>query len=237
MGCRKLGIAMVIVLWVIGGAAWADEYTGHLEKKGSLALKFGTQIFPKSDLTDFWDFSPEVTFYPVEIAYEHKLGKALGLELSFCYNQMTDDRDYTSRRSGELDVKNISFSPSLKYNLALNNSMVLFFGLGPDIIQSRGKLTYAILNRTYEDDVSEIAYGGHGLVGLEYYLIKQPAQGNFFDWPLSIGLEYKYTFAEINDYDEELIKKVNAGEGTTHASHKLQVGGHTAAFTIKWHFF
>ncbi|MFZ5571960.1 MAG: hypothetical protein ACOZF0_16295 [Thermodesulfobacteriota bacterium] len=245
MGCRKLGIVTAIILFIFGGAAWSDEYTGHLDKKGSLAFKYGTQIFPDSDLTDYWDLSPDVAPYPVEISYEHKLGRSLGIELSGCYSQMEDEKELPNRQYDEMEVKNISFSPSIKYHLPVNNSTVLFFGIGPDIVQSRGTLTYTISNRTYEDDVSEIAYGGHGLIGFEYFILKNPAKDNFFDWPLSIGLEYKYTFAEISDYDEELIQKIKTGESRTNPNtvwnsvtpNKLQVGGHTAAITLKWHFF
>lgn len=237
MGSRKMRIAIVIVLFMISGAAWGEEYTGHFDKKGSLAFKFGTHFYSKSDLTDFWDYSPDVSFYPVEIAYEHKLGRSLGLEFSVCYDQMTDDRNYSATRASELDVKNLSFSPSVKYNLRLNNSSVLFLGAGPDIYQSRGKLDYSIATRNYEDDINEITWGIHGLIGFEYYIFTQPAKDNLYDWPLSIGLEYKYTYASIDDYDDEIVRKINAGEGTSHSANKLAIGGHSIAFALKWHFF
>ncbi len=255
---RKMSVAIIVALLLLAGVAWAEEeYTGHFEKKGSVALKFGTHIFPKSDMTDYWDLSPDIGFYPVQLAYEHKLGQKLGLELAVCYTQMKEKRDYVNSisRSSEVDLMNFAFSPSLKYNHRLNNSMILFVGAGPDIVNSRGKIEYAAypggigvpgqvgvaILKEYDEDISEVTWGVHGLIGMEYFVYKEPARDGLYDWPLSIGLEYRYTYASFDDFDEDIARKVNADRATNGNSvrfspSKLDVGGHTIAFMLKWRF-
>lgn len=246
MECRKIGIAVVIALLVLTGAALADEYTGHLEKKGSLAFKFGTHIYGKSDFLDEYDLSPDIPFYPMEIAYEHKIHRFLSLEFSVGYKKMDDTQTYgtgtttpTYPTNARLALSNIYFSPTLKYFRALSNSTVFFCGIGPDIYDSRGKWElYTSQPKGFIGTVSKITWGAHANLGFDYFIFKNPSKLGYYDLPISIGAEYKYTYATVSDFDEDIVKRINADSNETARSAKdLDVGGHTFLIHLKWHFF
>lgn len=246
MGRKTIGLILIMTVVIIGGTAFADENTRHFDRRGSLALKIGANMNSDSDFTDSWDFSPGVKFYPLEFAYEHRFGKLLSIELPIGVKKMEDSANYASGSSSEIDVTDFYFAPTLKFNFRTGNASLLYLGIGGDVISNRGTLTYhRAASRTnsaarYSLDVSETTWGAHGIVGFEYFIVQDPLEKGLYDLPVSIGLEYKYTWAEIDEYDADLIKLLekdpvigNDPFNTT----KFDTGGHTLTFLLRWHFF
>jgi hypothetical protein len=57
-----------------------------------------------------------------------------------------------------------------------------------------------------------------------------------YDAPVSLILEYKYSWVEINDADKKAIDDVNGAYGSNLSNHDLDVGGHMVFIGMRWHF-
>jgi len=75
------------------------------------------------------------------------------------------------------------------------------------------------------------------MVGAEYYFFKNPAAHNMYSWPVSIELQYKYTWAIVKELDKKLINDMNSELGTSHSANDINVGGHLITLGVKWHLF
>ena len=76
----------------------------------------------------------------------------------------------------------------------------------------------------------------HGLAGLDWYVIKKPAEAGKYDIPVSLFVEYKYSWVEIENVDEIVIDDINSVLGTSFPKHEADVGGHTLLAGVRWHF-
>jgi len=253
---RKIFMSAAAVTFILYNTALCEEYTGYKDKKMSIALKVGSNFNVDSDYTDFWE--PDFTtprLWPREVSCEYKFFKKLGVELALGYTTMDgESRNISAMPTlasstttpkndrAKIDLANLYFSPSAKLYFPVMNSLQIYGGIGPDLFDSRGDLLY---QRTGDDTysakskVSKFGYGAHGMIGVEYYFLKNPARHNLYDWPMSIELQYKYTWATIEEMDKKLIDDINdtIQLDSTPGHNDINVGGHMVTVGIRWHLY
>ncbi|MBW2218723.1 MAG: outer membrane beta-barrel protein [Deltaproteobacteria bacterium] len=248
---RKIFMSTAAVIFILYGTALSDEYTGYKDKKMSIALKLGTNYNVDSDYTDFWE--PNLSwskFWPREVSYEYKLFKKIGVELALGYTTMDGESRNISAMpaaAGEtkddrakIDLANIYFSPSAKLYFPVMDSFSVYGGIGPDFYNSRGDLLYQRTgDSTYstKSNVSKFGYGAHGMIGVEYYFFKNPTKHNLYNWPVSIELQYKYTWATVEKIDKKLIDDMNEELGASYPYNDINVGGHMVTIGVRWHIY
>ncbi len=253
---RKIFMSTAAIIFILYGTALSEEYTGYKDKKMSIALKLGSNFNVDSDYTDFWE--PDSTaprFWPREVSYEYKFFKRIGIELALGYSTLDGESrnisampaaaDATKEDRAKVDLANIYFSPSAKLYFPIGDSFQVFGGIGPDLYDSRGDLLYERRgDSTYstKSKVSKIGYGAHGMFGVEYFFFKNPSRHNLYNWPVSIELQYKYTWATIEEMDKKLIDDINdpivgITLGTQPQYHDINVGGHMVTIGIRWHLY
>jgi len=241
---RKILISTAAIIFILYNTALCEEDTDYSDKKVSIALKFGTNsnYNADSDYKDFWQPNTNWTrFWPREVSYEYKFSKKIGMELSLGYTTLDGDSHniLTAGDYSKTDLANIYFSPSAKFYFPLKSSLYLYGGIGPDIYDSMGDIHYRDAGQSYDkkSKVSKWGYGAHGMVGAEYYFFKNPAAHNMYSWPVSIELQYKYTWAIVKELDKKLINDMNSELGTSHSANDINVGGHLITLGVKWHLF
>jgi hypothetical protein len=219
---------------------YAAEIEGiHLLKNNALSFKIGPHIYGDNDYMDFWKVD-KVDFIGAtgELAYERKISQKLSIELSLGFFRSTDDHKDVlfSGDSSDLTIKNLYLSPSAKWSIPIHNSFVFYLGIGPDYYRTRKFHFYKFGSIHYEISETFNTFGLHGLIGVEYYFFKQPVQYGFYDLPVSLIFEYKYSWANIDDADKVLIDNINNFFGTTHSYNDMDVGGHIIFLGIRYHF-
>jgi hypothetical protein len=219
---------------------YAAEIEGiHLLKNNALSFKIGPHIYGDNDYMDFWKVD-KVDFIGAtgELAYERKISQKLSIELSLGFFRSTDDHKGVlfSGDSSDLTIKNLYLSPSAKWSIPIHNSFVFYLGIGPDYYRTRKFHFYKFGSIHYEISETFNTFGLHGLIGVEYYFFKQPVQYGFYDLPVSLIFEYKYSWANIDDADKVLIDNINNFFGTTHSYNDMDVGGHIIFLGIRYHF-
>lgn len=253
---RKIFIFTAAVILSFYGTALSGEYSGHKDKTMSLSLKLGSNYNVDSDYTDYWepDFSTP-RFWPREISYEYKVfNKKLGLELAVGYTTLDGESrnirelptlstsSETKSDRAKVDLANIYVSPSAKLYFPIGNSFQVYGGLGPDFYDSRGDVLYERQGDTEyktKSNVSKFGYGAHGLIGAEYYFFKNPAKHGLYGWPVSIELQYKYTWATVDELDKKLVDDINATITLDSPAqyNDVNVGGHMVTLGIRWHIY
>jgi len=240
MFLRKVLLLTLGFLFTFIGSIYAAEMEGiHLLKNNALSFKIGPHIYGDNDCMDFWKVD-ENDFIGAtgELAYERKISQKLSIELSLGFFRSTDDHKDVlfSGDSSDLTIKNLYLSPSAKYAIPINNSFVFYVGIGPDYYYTRKFHFYQFASINHETTETFNTLGLHGLIGIEYYLLKQPVQYGFYDLPVSLLFEYKYSWANIDDADKVLIDNINNFFGTTHSYNDLNIGGHLIFFGVRYHF-
>ena len=203
------------LLFIFCAAGYGEEKPSYLLKKNALGFKLGYHFFESSDLTDFWGIDKEdMNSFAFELAYERKITSSLGIELSF--GHFKSDKTYRDvllfDDSSKIELDNYYLSPSLKYYIPATKALLFYFGGGPDLYYTNYAYEYKIsgLPNSYGADDSFVTFGLHGLAGIEWYFIKNPAKSGLYDAPVSLVLEYKYSWVEIKDADEEVIGDLNS---------------------------
>jgi outer membrane protein with beta-barrel domain len=240
---RKILISTAAIIFILYNTALCEEDTDYSDKKVSIALKFGTNsdYGADSDYKDFWSPNTNWTkFWPREASYEYKFTKKIGLELALGYSTLEGGAHnmFTAGDSSTTDLANIYFSPSAKLYFPIKESFSIYGGLGPDLYNCMGDILYddAQSYRT-KSNVSKWGYGAHGMIGAEYFFFKNPAAHNMYNWPVSIELQYKYTWVMVNELDKKLINDMNTELGTSYSANDINVGGHLVTIGVKWHLF
>lgn len=220
---------------------YASEQPAHLSKENAVAIKVGGHFYEHGDdLMDFWDIDEsDMRSLAFELAYERKIATNLGIELAFGY--FKSDETYHDvlfyDDSSRIEIEDFYFSPTLKYYLPATNSVVFYLGIGPDLYYTEGDYKYKIEGVTYyKTDDDFLSVGAHGLAGIEWYVYKHPASSGYYDAPVSLFLEYKYSWVEVDDADEKVIKDVNYIFDASLSKHDLNVGGHMVFAGLRWHF-
>ena len=231
-----LTVGLCMAMAVNAGAA---EERAHLLKDNAIGIKAGYHLYPGNDFMDFWGMDQkDFDGFVGEIAYERRLYKYLWLEVALGYFQSGEEYG-GARLAGDrmdLTIVNAYLSPSLKLVFPLTDTFTFYAGGGPDYYYTQNRLTYEAGGLTYDKDEGFSSFGAHGLAGFEIYIMKRPTDFGFWDAPVGIFFEYKYTWLPVKDFDEELIKDFNAANGTSYKSHEVEVGGSTFFGGFRWHF-
>ena len=240
MFLRKLLLFTLGFLFTFISSVYSAEMEGiHFLKNNALSFKIGPHIYGDNDYMDFWKFD-KVDFMGAtgELAYEREISQKLSIELSLGFFRSTDVKENVllPGDSSDLTIKNLYLSPSAKYSIPISNSFVFYLGIGPDYYRTRKFHFYKFGSINYEITETFNTFGLHGLIGIEYYFFKKPVRYGFYDLPVSLIFEYKYSWANIDDADKVLIDKINNFFGTTHSYNDLNIGGHLIFFGVRYHF-
>jgi hypothetical protein len=237
---RKVLLLTLGFFFIFVSSIYAAEVEGkHFLKNNALSFKIGPHIYGDSDYMDFWKVD-EIDFMGAtgELTYERKISQKLSFELSFGFFRSTDVRKdvFFSGDSSDLTIKNLYLSPSAKWSIPISNSFVFYLGIGPDLYRTNKYHFYKFGSINYETTESFNTFGLHGLIGIEYYFFKKPAHYGFYDLPVSLLLEYKYSRANIGDADKILLDRINSFFSTAYSYNDLDVGGHLILLGIRYHF-
>jgi hypothetical protein len=240
MFLRKLLLFTLVFLFTFISSIYSAELEGiHFLKNNALSFKIGPHIYGDNDYMDFWKFdNADLMGVTGEIAYEREISKKIAIELSLGYFQSSDIKKNVlfSGDSSDLTTKNLYLSPTAKCNLPISKSFVFYTGIGPDYYRTRKYHFYKFGAINYKLIETFNTFGLHGLIGIEYYLFKQPVKYGFYDLPVSLILEYKYSWVNIEDADKALLDRINTVFTTTYTYNDLDVGGHLILLGIKYHF-
>ena len=246
MEVKRFIAALILVLMGTGLLHAADPESPFL-RKNALAVKLGYHFYPSSNFTDYWKVSKQdFDGFVGEIAYERELVKYLGLEVGLGYYGSNKQYSYSSLvYSGDqarLDatITNTYLSLTLKPHFPLSRWFQVYFGAGGD-----GYYTYTDFKGSYarggsstslDNNDNKLAVGFHGLVGAEVLLFETPWEKNVYDMAMSLFLEYKYAYVPIDDFDENMINRINSFAGSSVGSHDFNAGGHFIFTGLRWKF-
>ena len=240
MFLRKLLLFTLGFLFTFTSSIYSAEIEGiHFLKNNALSFKIGPHIYGSNDYIDFWKFDDdELMGVMGELAYERQISKKIAIELSLGYFRSSDIQKNVlfSGDSSDLTTKNLYLSSTAKCNLPLSKSFVFYAGIGPDYYRTRKYHFYKFGSINYEIIETFNTFGLHGLIGIEYYFFKKPVKYGFYDLPVSLIFEYKYSWANIDDADKVLLDRINNDFSTTYSYNNLNVGGHLILIGIKYHF-
>jgi hypothetical protein len=242
------GILMgLLAVMVSAGGLCAQEKPFPFFRNNAIALKGGYHFYVDSDFTDFWRVKDkDYDGGAFELAYERELVKYLGLEAALGYHKAHTKNSYTNlvyagdRSVMETRLENLYLSLSLKPHIPLGSSFHVYLGGGADFYYTHSKMegdyqrggTYIYINHSEE----LFTFGFHGLAGLEVLVWKDPAKFGFADMPMSLFLEYKYSYVMVDGADEQVVKDMNSAVGSSLSSHDLNVGGHLVFLGLRWRF-
>jgi opacity protein-like surface antigen len=218
---------------------YGEEKSSYFHKNNALGFKLGYHFFESSDFTNFWEIDEgDMNSFAFELAYERKINPTLGIELSVGY--FKSDETYHNvlfvNDSSDIEIENYYLSPSLKCHIPVIKTLFFYFGGGPDLYYSEGNYKYNTTGYSYDVNDNFVTFGLHGLAGIEWYFYTHPARNDMYDAPVSLILEYKYSWVEINDADKKAIDDVNGAYGSNLSNHDLDVGGHMVFIGMRWHF-
>lgn len=252
----KKGVYCLGLLLALCTTLYAEDDTAYFKKNNAIAAKIGYQLYKGSDFTEFWGIDKkELNNLVGELSYESKLFKYMGIELALGYFKTHDrdniintitDNNYTidDASISNVDIENRYFSPSVKFYIPVVNAVVFYFGGGPDFYCTDGTFRFNLTvnyngnSYTVNQERSEQFYswGYHGLAGIEFSLDKDPAKEGFYDAPVSIFLEYKYSKVNVKEYDGKVINDIDNISGLILKKHDLDVGGNKIFTGLRWHF-
>jgi opacity protein-like surface antigen len=199
-------------------------------KQNAVSISWNNSFYTNTDFFDFWGLdSPEsLSFVPNELAYEWKLGKNFFPEIAIGYTEL--DESSVSRLDTDdevaFDANNFYLLASVKKYWTITGPFRFFAGVGAGVYYIDGSLTYAS-SESHSKDFSRTLVGGHLSAGTEYFI----STGG--DYPVSIGLEYRYTYMQTDTVDKELIDYINTETDSSYISEDLDLGGHSISLVFK----
>jgi len=246
MRAKEILLALLMVI-ISAGAIHAQEKNLFLSKKNSFSLKAGYHIFNGSDYTDYWMINQRDYDGPAaEIAYERELIHYLGLEVALGFNRANKAYNYSNLvfagDSASLDatISNTYLSLSLKPHFPLGNYFQFYFGAGADLYFTLANFTGSYLRGSstvsFNETESNFSVGVHGMGGIEYLFWRKPNRFAEFDMPVSLFLEYKYSYVPVKDFDKKVVDHIQSLAGSSINPHQLDAGGHLAFFGLRWRF-
>jgi opacity protein-like surface antigen len=245
---RAKEILLALLLVIIGaGAIHAQEKNLFLSKKDSFSLKAGYHIYSGSEYTRFWKINTKDYQGPaVEIAYERELIKFLGLELALGFYKANEANSYSNlvfagdKASLDATVYNTYLSLSLKPHFPLGNDFQLYFGAGADLYwilaDFTGSYTRGASAVSFDETASNVSVGLHGMGGVEYLFWRKADRSLEFDMPVSLFLEYRYSYVPVEDFDQKVVDRIQPLTGSSLRPHPFEAGGHLAFFGLRWRF-
>jgi opacity protein-like surface antigen len=246
MAAKRFIAALILVLMETGLLQAADPESPFL-RKNALAVKLGYHFYPTSDFTDYWKVSKQdFDGFVGEIAYERELVKYLGLEAGLGYYRSNKQYSYNNlvssgdQASLDASITNTYLSLTLKPHFLLSRWFQVYFGAGGDVYYTytdfQGRYTRGGSSTSLHNTDNKLAVGFHGLAGAEVLLFEGPWEKGVYDMPMSLFLEYKYAHVPINDFDENLINRINSFAGSSVGSHDFNAGGHFIFTGLRWKF-
>ena len=236
---KKVIFCFILLYFIFGNAVYAEETASHLLKNNAIALKLGEHFYEYGDdFMNFWSIDErDMKSFALELAYERKVTRGLGIELAL--GRFKSSKTYSNvvfvGDSSNIEIENIYLSPTLKGYMPVNDNFVFYIGVGPDIYYSDGKYKYRATGFSYDVNDDFVSLGVHGLAGVEWYVYKNSPPG-VYDAPVSLFLEYKYSWVNVDDADRKVIDDINNYYGTTFNKNDLNVGGHIIFLGLRWHF-
>ncbi|MCK4814978.1 porin family protein, partial [bacterium] len=216
-------------LFIFCVAGYASEKPSYLLKENALGFKLGYHFFESSDFTDFWDIDEkDMNSFAFELAYERKVTRGLGIELAFGYFKSSKTYRHVVfvGDTSDIEIENFYLSPTLKCYMPANDTFIFYIGVGPDLYYTDGNYKYKTTGFSYDAKDDSFSLGVHGLAGVEWYIYKDPAAHGLHDAPVSLFLEYKYSWVNVDDADRKVIDDINYYFGTAFNKNDLDVGGH-----------
>ena len=230
-------LLLFLALALIPTGAWSAD-GGYLDKKNAIALKPGYHFYPSNYFFDFWEIDrDDLNDLMFEAAYERKLNRLLGLEFGLGY--FSSSKDYHNvlyaDDSSDIEIENWYLSASLKGYLPVGEYFYLYAGGGPDVYFTKGDYTYKGETFKFRTEEDTFSFGAHALAGMEVMLIPDPGP-DVYDAPVGLFAEFRYSWVEVKDPDEDVIKDINDFAGTNFGSNDLDVGGSQLMLGLRWHF-
>nr|NIP25422.1 porin family protein [Phycisphaerae bacterium]NIW40677.1 outer membrane beta-barrel protein [candidate division Zixibacteria bacterium]NIP53169.1 porin family protein [Phycisphaerae bacterium]NIU09729.1 porin family protein [Phycisphaerae bacterium]NIW99510.1 outer membrane beta-barrel protein [Phycisphaerae bacterium] len=219
-----------------GNASAQEVNKDPFVKSYSFSLRVGQTKLTSSDFTSNWDF--QKAYFQYELALERKFGKVGSIELVMGKAVYKGDKDSIVVLGDSLDytadMLYISISP--KQYIQFNDEFALYVGGGPDYYQTKSAFNYDSPLGNVTEGQNFNTFGVHVLAGAEVIIYKNPWGSGEFDAPVSLFLEYRYTWAEIKEADKDFVDELNATIGAGEEYHDFFIGGHATLAGIKWRF-
>jgi hypothetical protein len=234
---RAVFVLAAVLIFLTSGHARAQELElNPFIRDYSVSFRAARTFLSKSDFKDFWN--TDETYDGFEVAVEHKFGRIGGVELVYGTSKYRTDVDNIFFVGDDLDIEmsNKYFSLSAKQYLQLSSKFALYAGGGPDYYKTDLKYDYTAFGFSNSGSNEYKTYGIHCLLGAEYIIYDDPFAHGEFDAPVSLHIEYRYSWVNIENADEDLIDAVNNAMGTSYNSHDFNIGGHTGIIGIRWRF-
>jgi opacity protein-like surface antigen len=246
MATKRFMAALILVLMGPGILQAAEQDSPFL-RKNALAVKIGYHFYPTSDFTDYWQVSKQdFDGFIGEIAYERELFKYLGLEFALGYYGSSEKYSYnnlvSSGDQARLDatISNTFLSLTLKPHFPLSRGFQVYFGGGADLyytyVEFEGTYSGGGSSTSLNNSDNKLGVGFHGLAGAELLLFEKPFERRVYDMAMSLFLEYKYAYVPIEDFDEDVIKRINSFAGSSVGSHNFDAGGPSIFVGLRWKF-
>jgi len=225
---------LIAFLLAIISSAYAQEEKQYLLKDNNIAIKGGWHFYPESDFTNFWGTDEGLFF---ELSYGRRIKQDIGIEFSLGYLQSNHNNNNVAfpNDSSELRIENLYLSPSAKFFFPVSDVFNFYLGGGPDLYYTWSKHEYIVSNFTVNKQDSFFSVGLHGLTGIDWYVYTKPTQREY-NATVSLFLEYRYSWIEINNADKLMIEFINNNFGSSNSQHNLNVGGHMIAGGLRWHY-
>lgn len=235
---------VLLALLNIQSAVYARDKS--MLSKNSIAVKSGPYFFQDDSFLDKWGLDSET--YTYEVSYEKVINKFLAFEIAIGFHTIDSHLSHQFLNY-ELDIKNYYLSPTIKYFPHKTKYTAIYLGTGPDIYKSdfegNGNLESYGIDSNFEENI--YCLGLHGLLGAELLIFRNPRKYNYFNSPVGLFIEYKYTWADFKDYDQEPVKKMNIfiknynnqvtwQQLKKRKSDNFNTGGHSIVLGLRWHF-
>lgn len=228
-------VFLVLVLAPTGVLAAEGK---HWEKMNAIALKPGYHFYPTNDFFDFWDIDrDDLHGLMFEAAYERKLNPYFGLELGLGYFSSSEKYHNVlyAGDTSDIEIENWYLSPSLKGYIPIHEYFHLYAGGGPDVYYTKGDYTYKDEDFKFSTDEDEFSLGAHVMAGAEVMLMPDPGP-DVYNAPLGLFFEFRYSWVDVKDVDEDVIDDINDFAGTNLNSNDLDAGGSQLMLGLRWHF-
>lgn len=242
MHWKRVFILAFVFCFACSGMSFGEEVSDEfLDRKNAVAFKLGAQMPTSSDFTDQWKIGDsDLTAFLAELSYERKLCRGFGIELplsishtSAVYSDSLFFYDWS-----ESDFTHTILSPTIKFYTPIVDRLWIYGGGGADLCYTVANYRYFVSgNLFYNAGRNYWTPGGHLLAGIKWYATTQATPLSFtYDLPVSLNLEYKYTWLSISDADNEEIEKINSTYGTDFSSSDFGIGGHSVTLGLTWYW-
>jgi hypothetical protein len=235
---RKVFIILVTVFLILtAGTALAETETyDPYDKDYAVSIQWMRTFLENSDFKDYWDL--ESSYDGWGISVERKFRNNASIELTGGYGKYDKDVDnvFSIDDTVSASIKGYYLSLTPKQYFQLSDDSALYVGGGPDYYDIKLKLDYISPLYTEGMDDRFHVLGLHAVAGIDLVVIKNPGSQGSFDAPLSIFVEYRYSWVKVDDADKKLIDKINKAFGSSEDYHDLNMGGHTGVAGLRWRF-